>query len=361
VSEPERDLTVATALLGLRPPEHGDDFWDRLDHKLAEAEMAASREAVARHSLPGISAPADPEPVTVAPAAIANLHRSRPSARGRAAVLGAAALLLAVVAFAVIRAGDPTPAGRAREAALSATTVAPMPANALASTTTEVGVTPIDREPADPEAAGRDWIAAVAKGDTERAWELLGPTSRHRMGSYELFAPTMMKLSDDYGPWDSAGLQTSRLPLADASSSLFVVTFTGTVSGSGSPAKAARAMPVRLVAPGTFRVEPFSASDTDVIVFTTPDEYSPPPFALGRYEPLEARVPAKLAEITVTVDDGPPQLVPVERVGMTDMAKLSYQQQKDGWAAGSHVVTVAYLNKSGAFAARAILFAVSGH
>jgi hypothetical protein len=356
MTEPERDLTVAAALLGVRAPEHGDSFWDRLDHKLAETEMAASRAAVARHAGPGISDPAELERVTIAPAAIARLHRTRPHARSRPALLGAVAALIALVGFAVTRAGDGSGPGdeRARDGG-SVTTVpalAPKPVGPMPPTT----LLPVSPEPVDPEAAAGDWLAAVAKGDTERAWNLLGATSRTRMGGYDRFAATMPELAKSYGDWDrSLGAKAYRFALAGDNDALFVVTPLRETLAGPSPIQP---LPVRLVAPATFRVEPFAADDGDMITFTRPDEAAGP-HVMRRDEPIEASVPAGAGQVVIAVDGGPPETVVVEPIGKTAVAKLTYSP-KGGWIYAHHVVTLAYVGKGGSVAVRAIVFDITG-
>lgn len=79
------------------------------------------------------------------------------------------------------------------------------------ATTTTPGETTTTTAPAtssteaDPLAEAvvlfQDWVGALAKGETERAWELMAPSSQLAFGTYERFSEMRTGFAEGWGSW----------------------------------------------------------------------------------------------------------------------------------------------------------------
>ncbi len=356
---PDRDLVVAAALLRVRAPEHTDGFWERLEHRLSATELESSRLDALRGALP-FGPPTEPEPITVAPTAIARLHRTRQIWRGRAAVLSAAAVLV-VIAGAVALLSEDDPGGQVAAPTVASTApFLPSTTLAIASTTSIGPPEAIDGEPSSEITSVEQWVDAVAMGDTERAWELLGPVSRSRVGGYEGFAALMPELAEGYGALATAvDRGGSMLDLvAHDEGTLVVITLRGQATQEGAPGDQAKPVPVRQSPTGRYRVEPFASVEGEMVDIQSPEPRPDGRAPLRSGESVEAILPARAEVVAVSVDGYPTIQVTAERIGSSDLARLSYTPE-GGWTDGVHQVTIAYLCPDGTFGAAAIVLDVT--
>jgi hypothetical protein len=73
---------------------------------------------------------------------------------------------------------------------------------------------------------------------------------------------------------------------------------------------------------------------------------------------VEAILPARADLVVVSVDGYASQVVTPERIGSSDLARLSYAPE-GGWTDGVHLLTVAYIAPDGTFGAAAIVLDVT--
>ncbi len=288
----DRDRAISRALNTMPVPEHRAGFWDRLDAAIAE-EISVS-----------IAPPTDtdtdsPTETTARPDTVTEL---RPAERRRAPrrwqFVGAAAAAVAaiVVAATLVTNNDRdvrtvNPADRGNEPEVSPT---PPPGSAS-------------------EIAGQavaDWLQAVAAGDADRAWELMGPQSQQYLGRQQFGEMVPSMAEGSFGQWtgpvDDLKVGTSFLPAPAEGAG--VTTYSGTIRPEGMEEFTSQAFPVRLVG-GRWTVEPFAfgPGDTDA-EFITPE---PGQNGLGAIGPVGViEIDAKLpGDAYIALDSMTPELM----------------------------------------------------
>ena len=204
------------------------------------------------------------------------------------------------------------------------------------------------------EAAGdtvRAWVAALAEGDLEAAWELVAERSRAAIGGYEAFSDLQSAMAEGFGAWAGADDDAfSVVPLeTGGDDALAVVILQGTIAQEGPPAPAADAVAVRTTSEGT-RVEPFLGLG--------PVEHRPPPgTAVPADATLEALVPM-LNDVHFVVDDRAVEIPLTEDApGDRQLASLELDGSLEP---GPHSLTVVLTNPQGGIATSTALYPVAG-
>lgn len=354
---PMRDRVVETALRLLPIPDHQPGFWDRLDARLAEE---APTRTAPPPAAPAVEEPADPDTAAVPIVALEPELRVIPAAMRRpsnlvlSALAVAAAVVVVVAGSALLRSrtGGEAPDEHAdpKATALQAPEAAdPEPPGPLVATD-------------DPEAqVVVDWVQALAAGDVDTAWSLLGPGSQARWGSRDAFAAERTAFAEGYGAW-AAGTADQVLvtPLVDGS--LAVVTLVGVIDQEGARQARADAFPIRRVA-GDLRVE--LHAEVGPVELVVPDDPAADgtPAAVERDAELVVVVPAGAGAPVLRVDDGP-----VVTCGTSPGTELTELEGGTGrrcgyrpgsLASGEHVLTVAVWTGDGsAVTARSVRFRV---
>lgn len=249
---PEPDVLVQTALRLLPVPEHEPDFWSRLDVALdaeppkggagsTEDGVDAARGGALVAAAGATGPRTDEVPVvelvpTPVPGVVPAAMR-RPSNVVLSVLAVAAAIAVVVAGASLVR--SRTDDGVGEEEAASTE-------EADAEPGAPEGLVAPDGEPA--AAVVVDWINAVAAGEMEEAWSLLGPRSQTDWGSFDAFAGERTALAEGYGAWRVSDPEVIVTPLdEDGDEALVVVTLVGTVPQEGSTHLRADAFPVRLV------------------------------------------------------------------------------------------------------------------
>lgn len=364
---PGPDRVVETALRLLPVPDHGPDFWSRVEASLS-AEPDRSRRAAAAD--PTVAAPPptneepareetgqvpavvlEPVPLGVVPAAM-----RRPSNLVLSVLAVAAAVAVVVAGSALVRsrAADDTP---------DEDVAAPTATDAVDGSTSAPPVATLTAPEGEDEAVVVvDWVRALAEGDTEAAWELLGPSSQAHWGSLDAFAAERTAFAEGYGAWASATAdQVIVTPLVEGS--LAVVTLVGTVEQEGTSQVRADAFPVREVG-GELRVELYgSAGAIEIVVPADPDaDGRPSTLAVGDelivVSPEEAEAPVLRVDDATPVTCGEAADTSLTLLDTTSGQRCAYQPGSLG--AGDHVLTVAVWSGDGtSVTAYAVRFAVA--
>jgi len=366
VSEPSiaPDPIVETALRLLPVPPHGAPFWDDLDVRLrAEgASATAPRRAAPLTAAPPAHRPAptilelrpDPALALVPPA----LRRRSNGVLAVAAV--AAAVLVVVAGAALVRQRSADDVGTTETAG---STEDPGAISTLTSTTdTTTATAPTGEDDEVSSAAVLAWVAALAEGDLDAAWDALGPASQQQWGSKAAFEQERSGLAEGYGAWAAATpdhvVVTSLLASGDGS--VVVVTLVGEVQQEGTVQHRADSFPVRVV-DGSAQLEPFAfAGEVEIVIPEPVPDGGTRPVVDG--DELIVVVPEGVEAPIVRLDDGP-TLVCGEAPGteLTDLDQAPGQRcsftPEGGIPAGSRVLTVAFLSPDGsAISAESVLF-----
>lgn len=210
-----------------------------------------------------------------------------------------------------------------------------------------------DTAPADEEAIEtvRDWVAALAEGELEEAWELVAERSRVAIGGFEAFTELRSALAEGFGAWSSAGNQAfSAVPLdVGGDEALSVVILRGLIAQEGPPAPAAASIPVRTTSEGSL-VEPFLGLGAV--------EHQPPPgTAIPADVTLEAFVPA-LRDVRFVVDERGAEVPAIEGAdGDQQRASLEPEVPLEP---GPHSLTVVLTTPEGEVATSTALYSVEG-
>ena len=229
--------------------------------------------------------------------------------------------------------------------------------------TTEVSTTTTERAGpvVDPTAPGlpveaaddtvRTWVAALAEGDLEAAWDLVAERSRAAIGGFEAFSDLRSALAEGFGAWAGADDDAfSVVPLdIGGDETLAVVILHGTIAQEGPPAPAAHAVPVRITSEGG-QVEPFL--DLGAV------EHQPPPgTAIPANPTLVALVPW-LSDVHFVIDDRAVEIPATEDApGDRQRASLELDEALEP---GPHSLTVVLTNPQGEIATSTALYLVAG-
>lgn len=144
--------------------------------------------------------------------------------------------------------------------------------------------------PATASKALRSWIAALAEGDTDAAWDLTAEASREAVGGREGFESLSSGLAEGWGAWASTdATYTETVVVSAGGDQLAVVAVSGTVTQEGMTERRASALPVPAIA-GNHLVNPFVGAEGFAIEFEEPGDGT-----------LAAYVPAA-TEVTFAID-----------------------------------------------------------
>jgi len=369
------DPVVETALRLLPVPDHAPGFWSALGTRLtAEATPPTHEPALA----------VGPRLVAAPLATIDPLDAVTAAERAEVAALEAAV----AVPAARRSASDPSlllvpPALRRRSnavlsmVAVAAAAVVVVAGSALVQQRSSVGVgtpasavgTPVSTAAATAsardEAASTEavlaWVAAMAAGDTERAWDLLGPASKAHFGSRAAFA-AQGTAGADYAAWASSAPDDAVvMTVPSQGAQVLVVTLVGSAERDGVRHWWAEAVPVRLV-DGNRVVEPYAfageidvevpgaglaaeplpvVSADDELVVIVPRGVDAPALSLDGHAPV---ICGAAAGTTLTqLEDAPGQ-------------RCTYRPAK-GFAPGRSMLTVAFVAPDGlGIAAESVMF-----
>jgi hypothetical protein len=371
---PDPDVVVETALRLLPVPDHEPGFWTRLEAAL-DAEPAPSRAEHEEGSAgsggePGRTSPGGPGPdgpdaaprVAAAPVRVVELAPTPvpgvvPAAMRRRSNVVLSALAVAA-AVAVVVAGASLVRSRTADDDPATEEVAEAPADGAEEEdpeTTEPSIAAALGSAADDPAAGVvvEWVQALAAGDVDAAWALLGPASQAHWGSASGFEAERSALAEGYGAWASATPEMVLVtPLEGAGDGdLVVVTLVGSVEQEGTVATRADAFPVRLDDDGAVIELYASAGVMEIVVpeDAAPDGTRPP---MAPADEIVLVVPEGAEPPLLRLDDGE-VLVCGEAAGteLTDLEGASGQRcgfaPSEGLAPGDHVLTAAFASADG--------------
>lgn|GEM_PF-3462066 len=367
----EPDVLVETALRLLPVPDHDADFWARLEQALdAEpskpgAGSTTDEEGRVASGEPGRTSPGGPDaagggagagrprtdevPVvelrpTPVPGVVPAAMR-RPSNIVLSVLAVAAAVAVVVAGVSLVRSGVDDDLFEDETAAESESEGEASPTADDASTLAA---------PADEPAAALvvEWIDAVAVGDMEAAWELLGPGSQTYWGSFEDFAAERTGFAEGYAAWRVADPTFLVTPLEGPGEGFVLVTLVGTVPQEGTTSHRADTFPVRIGEGGAVLELHGSAGVMEIVVPDDPAEDGTPA-SVAADEQLVLVVPDGVAAPVLRVDDGP-LVVCGEDPGteLTDLEGTSARrcgfEPPDGLSAGDHVLIAAFTSPDGA-------------
>lgn len=197
----------------------------------------------------------------------------------------------------------------------------------------------------------RAWVAALAEGDLETAWDLVAERSRAAIGGYDAFSDLRSALAEGFGAWAGADDGAfSVVPLeSGGDEALSVVILQATIAQEGPPAPAADAVPVRTTSEGG-RVEPF--------LDLGPLEHQPPSgTAISADATLVALVPL-LSDVLFVIDDRDAE-TPATEYAPGDRQRASLDLD-GGLEPGPHSLTVVLTNPQGDIATSTALYPVEG-
>ena len=361
------DPVVRTALQRLPVPPHHDDFWARLDHRLA-----ADRPERPRRAAPlGSGDPTPPDDLDEPGAGVVDLAAA-PSLAAVPPVLrrrSNAALLMAAAAAAVIAVVAGTTLIRQHGGVELDTSESaqPQPEIAEGTSTTSAAAPPAGAAADDVDASSDAvlrWVAALGEADGEAAWAALGPASRDELGSRATFDDRLSALAEGYGSWSATTPERILVtPLGtQGGDTLVIVTLVGEVAPEGMPERRADAFPVRIVE-GVAQLEPFA--DAGSIELVVPEPQVVPPGGDGPLvegDELVVVVPDGAGAPILRLDDAAP-IVCGEAAGseLTPLDGLAGQRcsyrPEGGIAAGPRLLTVALASADGArITATSVLF-----
>lgn len=281
------------------------------------------------------------------------------------AALGLAALLLVASSLAACGGDDDADGGTETTAEDGTTTDSSSDGAGTTSTTAADGATSsttstteitLDGEATDEAIAVVDrFIAALAAGDAEAAWEVVDERSREAIGGFDRFEAIGTELAEGYGAW--AEVEDRRVFVGSvgvvAGATVWPVTLLGEVAQEGPPALAATSLPTR-VGPDGITVSPFEDPFGDLgIVSFAPVEGSE--IAAGRG--VVVGVPVGLTPLLIAVDGVPARTEELNRPD-ADGDTISHVVADLGVGPGPHAVTVVVADDAGAIAARAAAYAV---
>lgn len=363
---PEPDVVVETALRLLPVPDHEPGFWARLGTALdVEPDRSAARtSATALRSPgeegrsgpgeePGRARPVGPGDPDAAPAPVVQLQPTPvvgvvPPAMHRRSNVVLSALAVAA-AVAVVVAGASLVRSRTDDGGPNEETASNEVADGTPDAAGEVFAAPAD-EPA--AAVVVDWINAVAAGEAEDAWALLGPRSQADWGSFDAFAAERTRLAEGYGAWRVADPEVIVTALGgEGEEQLVVVMLVGAVPQEGTTRMRADAFPVRLAGDRGVLELYDSAGVMEVVV---PDDVgadgSLP--VLDPAEEIVLVVPGDVSAPVLRLGDGP-VLVCGEAPGteLTPLGGTSGQRcgyaPAEGLPPGDHVLLAAFTSVDG--------------
>lgn len=312
-----RDPTVADALRRLDVPDHGPDFWDRLEASLAEPPE------VGHAAHPGPAGGSDVEVVELGDVPSRRRRRGFDPSRWPLLVAAAAVVVAFVVGLAVLRPGSDDEsqvdsAGEVDGPGVSDTT---SPDTSAPSTTD-----PITTEPAAPERpsvavaeqTAAEWLRLLREGETEAAHAMLDEPSRTAMPLSD-FEQAASGLAEGAGAF--ADLEPTSFGVAAANGAEpTLVVFAGDVEREGMIETAA--YPVVVTADGAEAAVSFSFAGPTIEL----DEPAP---GETRTSPVQVRVGSDQAWFSI--DGGEPRPIG-ESPATIDVEGLA--------GAGTHVVTI---------------------
>ena len=355
---PEPDVVVETALRLLPVPDHEPSFWTRLEAALdAEPDPRAARTRAAVLRATDDEGP-DAARVPVVELAPTPVPGVVPSAMRRRSNLVLSALAVAA-AVAVVVAGaslvrsrtDDDPA--TEEVAEEPTTDGAAGAGDGAPSST-VGAALSAAAGDDPAAAVVvEWLQAVAAGDVDRAWALLGPASQAHWGSASALAGERSALAEGYGAWASAEPDAVLVtPLGTSGDrEVVVVTLVGAVEQEGTVSTRADAFPVHLGEDEGLLELYASAGVMEIVIpeDAAPDGSRPP---MAPADEIVLVVPEAVEAPLLRLDDG--EVVVCGEAPGTELTQLEGASgQRCGYAppgglpAGDHVLTAAFTSGDG--------------
>ena len=151
---------------------------------------------------------------------------------------GTVGLLLVVLALFFASCGEGS--GGTSDGGSAPTTTSTTTPNANASTTTSSRSSPTTQAPsttrANPldEAAALfgDWVGALSEGESERAWQLMAPSSQLAFGSFDRFHEMRSGFAEGWGSWVAVEDPTFALEEDEAGRTLLIVS--GTIRPEGN-------------------------------------------------------------------------------------------------------------------------------
>lgn len=149
-------------------------------------------------------------------------------------------LVLVVTVFASCDTGDPAPTGT------------PRPGPSTAPPTESIGGDVARDEAVE---AFRAWVAALAEGTIDRAWELMAASSRRALGSRSTFEDMRSGLAEGWGSWVAVRNAEYALESDDAGRTLLVAE--GDIRPEGHPEHREVGIPIVRSDDGAVLLSPF--------------------------------------------------------------------------------------------------------
>jgi hypothetical protein len=212
---------------------------------------------------------------------------------------------------------------------------------------------------ADPNLAvpvAKAWIAALDKGDRERAWDLMTARARARYDTYAAFESNT-GLSEGWATWAVAeDVAYYHHTLASSGPrALVVVTVAGTRQVEGTTERSAGAMVVDVEGDDA-RVDPFGpAGAADIEPTGTLGGGAP--LEAGRPVNLEAYVPERATEVYFLVSARPGQVTPAQ-TEPAGKARVLARSVLAPLPSGNHWVTITASLPDGSIWTRPVEFTV---
>lgn len=369
------DVIVRTALQQLPVPDHGDDFWNRLDraldHPVTRGDLpsapASTSSVVLPEMPPDAGAHSDsadaarPRPASDPSRTLVPAGLRRPSNLVLLAVAAAALVVVGLAGAALLddRTGGGSDASRDQS-------LASAELDALIDGAQGADVTLSTMSAAD-EAASSDavlaWVDHLQAGAADEAWAAMGPASQAHFASQADFESQLPELAEGYGSW--AGTEPDQVLVTAVSDGeegvLAVVTLVGTTTSEGDPQHRAEAFPVRFL-DDVARVEPFASTGELEVVAPPEDLAGDGSRTLASGEELVVVVPGGADTPLLRLDDGETVVCgAVETTELTSLEDAPGQRcayrPEEGMSTGEHVLTVAFQSTDGAeISAQSMLF-----
>jgi hypothetical protein len=366
VSEPGDDPLVRTALRHLPVPDHGPEFWERLEASLAPTPEAAPD--------PEPEPEPEPEPAPqLVPVPSVVPSGMRRASTALLAGVATVAVVLVVVAAATLIGRDPDGVDTGGTAAadldaaadpddpdgdgappttqaLTGTTAVPADGSPVGEDGWAAGAAPLSAvdDPSSPDEVAAAFVVAVDAGDAARAWSLLAPASQAHWGDEAGFAASLGELAEGaYGSFRTArGLEVTTLALDDGAG---VVTLDGVVDLEGDERRRTLDLPYLGQPDGTWLLEPWGG-DEPAVRFTAPAPVRSGFAVLDAAAAVEAEVPAWAATVLVAVDGT--ELDGIEREPGSGTVVV---RPADPFAPGLHRLTVAASGPEGVVATSVVV------
>jgi hypothetical protein len=205
-------------------------------------------------------------------------------------------------------------------------------------------------DPATSAGTVAAWVAALAAGDTDRAWELTHVASRDAFGGRDAFEASASELAESYGAWaEAADIAYEVTPVPAAGPGVDIVALRGTIGRDGAATVRVEAIPVRQDADKAHQVDPFQD-----LLGEAGLEHQPPDGASISSTHEFAVVLVAMRNVSFIADD---EVLNVESEGADGDRQRVTGRPRQPLGAGVHAFTVV-IERDGAVQTQAALYEV---